>query len=205
MLRRPIMIPAILYFFSFLSIAISLFTAFQILSRTLPLEAARLAAVPFMHLSHTLGGPLFAIIGPIQFGRVLARKYGRAHRIMGRVFVISGAALAISSITLLWKFPDSATPIVSGGRLVFGIGLGVALAMAMIAIRKRNIDKHRNWMIRAYALGAGATIVSIVFLPIYMITGEPPMGLVSDIAFIGSWAVCVLFAEVIIWRMGAPR
>ena len=71
----------------------------------------------------------------------------------------------------------------------------------MRAIRKRDFTRHRNWMIRAYAIGIGATAVSMVFFPIYLITGKPPMGLASDIAFLGAWTACVVFAEVLVRRI----
>ena len=56
-------------------------------------------------------------------------------------------------------------------------------------------------MIRAYAIGMGATAVTMVFFPIYVLTGEPPMGLAADIVFLGSWTACVLFAEGIVRRI----
>ena len=56
-------------------------------------------------------------------------------------------------------------------------------------------------MIRAYAIGIGATAVSMVFFPIYAITGEPPMGLAADIVFLGSWAACIVFAEGLVRRI----
>lgn len=54
-------------------------------------------------------------------------------------------------------------------------------------------------MIRAYAIGMGATAVSMVF-SLYLITGEPPTGLVSDIVFLGSWTACVVLAECLVRR-----
>jgi hypothetical protein len=36
----------------------------------------------------------------------------------------------------------------------------------MVAIRQRNFTRHRDWMIRSYAIGIGATVVANVFLPI---------------------------------------
>ena len=53
----------------------------------------------------------------------------------------------LSSFSLLWQFPTDASVLVSGGRLVFGIG---------------------------------ATAVSMVFIPIFVITGEPPTGLSAE-------------------------
>lgn len=200
MLRHPIVLPVVLFFFSLITIVIAIFQAVQLPLGALPVENARLAIMPVSHFTHVVGGALFGIIGPLQFGRVLAGRYGRLHRIMGRVFVLAGAFLVLSSLSLLWQFPNGASPLVSGGRLVFGVALGISLTYAILAIRRRNFTSHRNWMIRAYALGIGATAVSMVFIPIYAVTGEPPMGLVSDIAFIGSWAFCVAVAEWVVRR-----
>ena len=111
--------------------------------------------------------------------------------------------ISFSSLGLLWHFPDTYSVAISGGRLVFGIGLGVALSIAMQAIFARDLVRHRNWMIRAYAIGIGATAVTMVFFPIYLLTGEPPQGLVADIAFLGSWMACVLFAEGLVRRLKA--
>jgi uncharacterized membrane protein len=198
MLRRSIIIPLALLFFSLATILIGMVQAVQITLGTLPPENARIATAPVSHFTHAIGGVLFGLIGPLQFGRVLAKKFGRIHRILGRVFVASGAALVISSFSLLWQFPSDASPLVSGGRLMFGAGLAVALILAMKAIQRRDFACHRDWMIRAYALGIGATAVSMVFIPIYAITGEPPTGFASDVAFIGSWAFCVALAEWIV-------
>jgi uncharacterized membrane protein len=177
----------------------------QIPLGALPPESSRIATTPISHCAHVASGVIFGVLGPLQFGRVLAQKYGRLHHIMGRTFVIAGVFLSLSSLSLLWHFPNPTAVLLDLGRLVFGIGLGVALCLAMVAIRARDIPRHRNWMIRAYALGMGATLVSIVFLPIFLIAGTPPTGLVSDLIFIGSWAACVVFAEVMVRRLNSRR
>lgn len=199
--KTALAVPAILYFLSGLTILISLVRVVEIAVDAVPADSLRLMAAPISHLAHVIAGALFGIIGPIQFGRVLVRRYGKLHRVLGRVFVVAGAVLSISSLTLLWNFPDTHEPLVTGGRLVFGIALGIALIIAMTAIRARNIPKHRDWMIRAYAIGMGATVVSVAFVPIYVATGVPPMGLFADILFIGLWAACIIFAEILIRRI----
>ena len=198
MIKKSITVPIILFFFSIATIAFALAQAIQIPMGTLPEENARISTVPFSHFAHALGGVLFGIIGPIQFGRVLAKKYGRLHRIMGRIFVIAGAFLALSSISLLWQFPDSGSFLVSRGRLVFAVALAISLFFAVKSARLRKFKIHRDWMIRAYAVGIGATAVSNVFIPIFVITGEPPIGTVADMIFIGSWFLVVVFAECLV-------
>lgn len=200
-LTKPIVVPVALYVGTLLTILLALVQVVQIPLGALPEDSLRLTATPVWHFMHVLGGATFGILGPIQFSRVLMRKFGRLHRVMGRVFVAAGAMISLSALTLLWHFPDTYSAAMNSGRLLFGIALGGALALAMQAIRQRDFDRHRNWMIRAYAIGMGATAVTTVFFPIYVITGEPPTGLVADIIFLGSWAACVVFAEVLVRRI----
>lgn len=198
---KPGVVLAVLYFGTLLGTLLAVVQVVQIPLNALPEDSQHLRAAPVWHFIHVLGGATFGILGPIQFSRVLMRKYGLLHRFMGRVFVAAGAILSLSSLGLLWQFPSTYSVAVSGGRLLFGIALGAALAVAMHAIRKRDFTRHRNWMIRAYAVGIGATAVSMVFFPIYAITGEPPIGLVADIAFLGTWTACVVFAEGLVRRI----
>lgn len=198
---NPFVVLAALFFGTLLTIVLALVQVVQIPLGALPEDSQHLSAAPVWHFMHVLGGATFGILGPIQFSRVLMRKYGLLHRIMGRVFVAAGAMISLSSLGLLWHFPGTNSVAVSSGRLLFGIALGVALAIAMQAIYKGNFNRHRNWMIRAYAIGIGATAVSMVFFPIYAITGEPPMGLAADIVFLGSWAACIVFAEGLVRRI----
>lgn len=201
LLTKPVVVPAALFFGTLLTIVLALVQAVQIPLGALPVDNQRLSAAPFGHFMHVLGGATFGILGPIQFGRVLSGRYGPLHRIMGRVFVAAGAMISLSSLSLLWHFPDAYSVAISSGRLLFGIALGAALIMAMQAIRKRDFTRHRNWMIRAYAIGMGATAVTMVFFPIYAITGAPPTGLASDLVFLGAWTACIVFAEVLVRRI----
>jgi len=200
-LTKPLVVPAALFFGTILSIILALVQVVQIPLDALPEDSRRLSAAAVWHFMHVLGGATFGILGPIQFSRVLMRKYGRLHRVIGRVFVVAGAMISLSAMTLLWHFPDTYSAAMNSGRLLFGIALGGALALAMQAIRQRDFIRHRNWMIRAYAIGMGATAVTMVFFPIYAITGEPPTGLVADSIFLGSWAACVVFAEVLVRKI----
>lgn len=202
-LSSPLLVPLALLLATLLPILLAVVQVVQIPLDALPEDSQRLRATPIMHFTHVLGGATFAILGPIQFGRALLPRFGRLHRVLGRVFVATGAMISVSSLGLLWHFPDTYSVAISGGRLVLGIGLGAALFMAMHAISTRDLVRHRNWMIRAYAIGIGATAVTMVFFPIYLITGAPPQGLVADSAFLGAWTTCVLFAESVVRRLKA--
>ena len=98
-------VPAVLLFFSAIPVGVSLVRLVQIPAGALPTEALYFAAMPVWHFAHALAGATFGILGPLQFGRVLAGRYGRLHRVLGRVFVAAGALLSVSSLRLLWQFP----------------------------------------------------------------------------------------------------
>ena len=197
----PFVVLAALYFGTLLTILLALVQVVQIPLGALPEDSQRLTATPVWHFMHVLGGATFGILGPLQFSRVLMHRYGLLHRVLGRVFVAAGAMISLSALGLLWHFPDTYSVAMNSGRLLFGIALGVALTMAMLAIYQRDSIRHRNWMIRAYGIGIGATAVTMVFFPIYLITGQPPTGLVADVAFLGAWTACVAVAEGLVRRI----
>ncbi len=197
---RPIPLVLALAFFTFIPILTALVLVFQIPSGTYPEDSAHLAIAPITWFAHVLAGAAFGIIGPVQFVRALSGRFGALHRVLGRIFVLSGAILGLSSLSLLAQVISQRTPLVDIARGLFGLALLIALALAMVAIRNRDFLRHRAWAIRAYAIGMGLGAVSLVFFPIYFITGQPPTGLASDILFVASWVLTIAFAEVIIRR-----
>lgn len=136
-LTKPVLVPAALLLVTLLTIVLALAQLVQIPLGALPADSRRLATAPVGHFAHVLGGATFGILGPIQFGRVLAGRFGRLHRIGGRIFVAAGALLSASSLGLMWSFPTAYSPAVSSGRLIFGAALGVPLILAVMAARKR--------------------------------------------------------------------
>lgn len=199
-LNKPVLAPAALLLANFLPILLALVQVVQIPTGGLPEDSQRLTTTPILHFLHVAAGATFGILGPIQFGLGLAHSYGFLHRLFGRLFVASGAAISLTSLALLVTFPEAYSAAISSARLIFGIALGAALIIAVKAIRKGNIARHRNWMIRAYAIGMGATAVSMIFFPVYLVTGEAPTGAVADVAFCGAWLGCILFAEYLVRR-----
>ena len=197
---RPTPLVLALVFFTFVPVLTALILVFQIPSGTYPEDSVRLAVAPITWFAHVLAGAAFGIIGPVQFVRALRNRFGAVHRVLGRIFVLSGAILGLSSLSLLAQVMSQRTPLVDIARGLFGLALLIALALAMAAIRGRDVLRHRAWAVRAYAIGMGLGAVSLVFFPIYIITGQPPKGLASDILFVASWVLTIAFAEVVIRR-----
>jgi uncharacterized membrane protein len=196
--QRPIPLVLALAFLSAIPVLTALINVVQIPFGTYPADSAHLAVAPVSWFAHALAGVAFGITGPVQFIRALRNRFGALHRVTGRIFVLSGAILGSSGLSLLAQVESQRTPVADIARGLFGLALLIALALAMAAIRDRDFLRHRAWMIRSYAVGMGLGTVGLVFFPIYIVTGQPPTGLASDILFVASWGLSIALGEMVI-------
>jgi len=101
----------------------------------------------FLHIN---GGTLALLMGLCQFWTGLRRKSMILHRWTGRVFLL-GVAMGVTGAVGL-----SATTTYGWGFAVGIMGLALAwlitTGMAYISIRRRLVDFHKEWMIRAYVV-----------------------------------------------------
>ena len=116
-----------------------------------------ITASPLPVIVHIVCAVLYAILGAFQFSSGLRRRRPAWHRVAGRVVVVLGLAVAFSALWMTAFYPR-----VPGGalahvfRLGFGTGMAASIILGFIAIRRRDIARHRAWMARAYALALGA-------------------------------------------------
>jgi uncharacterized membrane protein len=207
---RPAPLVLALAVLTFIPVLTAMMNTVQIPSGTYPEDSAHLAVAPLSWFLHALSGIAFGIAGPLNFVLALRRRFGRLHRLSGWIFFGAGLLLGLTAVSLLLWVEPQRTPVVDIARGVFGLTLVVAIAMAITAIRRRDIPRHRAWVIRSYAVGMGLGTVALMFFPIYLVTGAPPEGLLADLLFVGSWSLNLGFAEWIIRRTtrlspGAPR
>jgi len=117
----------------------------------------RITASPVPVIVHIVCAVLYVILGAFQFSTGLRRRRPAWHRVAGRVLVVLGLAVAFSALWMTAFYPR-----VPGGalahvfRLGFGTGMAASIILGFIAIRRRDVARHRAWMARAYALALGA-------------------------------------------------
>ena len=202
---RPIPLLLALTFFTFIPVMMAAFRLVQIPLGALPEDSLRLVSAPAAFFLHSLAGVLFGVLGPLQFVRALRLRFGTVHRLAGQVFVLSGAGLALSGLALLLQVESIATELLEAARGVFGLALFASLVLGVAAARAHDMHHHRSWMIRAYAIGMGSGPVALVMFPIYLITGEPPMGLASDLVVVGMWLLSIAVGEWVVRRLACSR
>lgn len=203
-LGRPIPLVLALTLCTFIPVMMAAVRVVQIPLGALPEDSLRLAATPVAFFLHSLAGVLFGVLGPLQFVRALRFRYGTLHRWAGRAFALAGAGLALSRLALLLQVQSITTGLLDAARGVFGLALIAALVRGVAAARSNDMRLHRAWMIRAYAIGMGTGIVALAMFPLYLITGEPPTGLASDIVVVGMWLLNIALGEWVVRRL-APR
>ncbi|WP_374678001.1 DUF2306 domain-containing protein [Piscinibacter sp.] len=201
---RPIPLVLALAFCTFIPVMMATVRVVQIPLGALPEDSLRLASAPVALFFHSLAGALFGVSGPLQFVRAVRRRFGALHRLAGRVFVLAGAALAVSGLALLMQVESITTGVLDTARGVFGLALIAALVLGAAAARTHDMRRHRAWMIRAYAIGMGTGPVALVMFPLYLITGEPPAGLASDIVVVGMWLLNIALGEWVVRTLALP-
>jgi uncharacterized membrane protein len=132
---------------------------------------------PVLTLIHIVPGLLFMVLGPLQFSTAIRARHLRWHRWNGRVFVICGLVIGTSALVMSFGMPAIGGVNQAVATTLFAIFFLFALCKAFWHIRRREIALHRQWMIRAFAVGlAVATIRPIVgvFFATSPLTGLRP-------------------------------
>jgi len=152
-------------------------------------------AIPLV--SHILGAFGYTLLGAIQFSPAIRRRWPAWHRIAGRLALV-GAALVFFSA--LWLTAAYATMsfgglVLAALRVTVASAMGAAIALGVVAILRRDIAGHREWMIRAYALGIGSATQMVVLMIAEIITGGSPNELNRALLMGLAWGINFAVAE----------
>jgi uncharacterized membrane protein len=146
-LRRRWMKPALWATMGVMTISVTLYSEIPFLQ--FPELHPLLRADIWILIPHILGGTLALIIGPAQFSSRLRRRNIKLHRMLGRVYVYSVFVAAPLGIIMAMH----------GHKHMFTLAISVqsgtwilTTAMAFITARNRQIQQHREWMVRSYAV-----------------------------------------------------
>jgi len=160
---------------------------------------------PVLTASHVAPGLVFLLSGPVQFMSGIRRRYPALHRWMGRLFVAAALVVGVTALAMSPQMPIGG-PLETAASSFFGAFFLFALGKAFVAIRRREFARHRQWMIRTYAIGlAIATIRPIVgvFFATRSLTGLTPRDFFGIAFWLGFTAHAVA-AELWIQRFPKP-
>jgi uncharacterized membrane protein len=194
--------------------AIELFHLHDPLAAERPAELDRFdrpfAVHPGMTLLHVLPGGAFLTLALLQFSSRVRNRHIQLHRWTGRALLVTACAVASSALYfgLLMPYggPAESVPIALFSALFL-----LALSRAFLAIRRHQVARHREWMIRAFAIALAISTVRVVagaFDFLLTPAGVHP-GPIFVLSIWTGWIVTVAAAELWIRRTrtdlrGAP-
>ncbi len=139
----------------------------------------------FRLITHISGGIVALICGPFQFWTGLRAKAMGIHRWTGRLYLV-GVLAGASGAGMMAYFSQPRN---------FGISLGfmalaqlMCTAVAYLAILRRQVPLHKEWMVRSYLITFG-------FVTFRLISDYPPgvhWGTFEDRAATVTWACWVV-------------
>ena len=191
-----------LMIFSALPLTFGILRLLQLVGLSDLMPPARASTIPLV--SHTVGALAYTLLGAIQFSPAIRRRWPAWHRIAGRL-ALAGAALVIFSaiwLTAAYVTTSFGGCVLAGFRVTVASGLAVAIALGFAEILKRQVARHREWMIRAYALGLGSATQMLVLMVAEIALGGPPTDLNRALLMGLAWSINLLVAE---WSIRRSR
>src|SRR5258707_7323471 len=117
-------------------------------------------------LVHIFPAAVFMILAPLQFIPTIRAKHLSFHRWSGRLLFASGLVIGLSALVMSYTMNIGGANETAATTL-FAILFLFCLIKAYRHIRRKEVAKHREWMIRAYGIGLGVAttrpIVGIFF------------------------------------------
>jgi uncharacterized membrane protein YozB (DUF420 family) len=158
-------------------------------------------------VAHVLTATVALVLGPLQFVPAIRARRWR-HRRIGRTYLLVGvlpAAITAVPVALL-----SGRIVTQVGLVIPAIGWLASAGLAIRAIRRGDVEAHRAWMTRNYALTFLAVTARIV-LPLVVLTLLATGALTRDdartavtslipIGQVLGWMINLAVAEVLIRR-----
>jgi len=103
-------------------------------------------------LIHISLGLLYLLLAPFQFSSGLRLRRPGLHRTMGRVTLVIGLATGASALLMAYHTTIGGVN-ETAAILLFDLLFVASLAMGWREIRRGAVAAHREWMIRAFAIG----------------------------------------------------
>jgi uncharacterized membrane protein len=105
-------------------------------------------------LVHILPGALFLVLAPLQFVPSIRERHPQVHRWLGRILLVDGLIIGATALVMSYKM-NIGGPNETAATTLFAVVFLICLVKAYWHIRHKEVVRHREWMIRAYAVALG--------------------------------------------------
>lgn len=191
-----------LVFFSALPLTFGVLRLMQLAGLADVMPPAPASAIPLV--SHIVGAFAYTLLGATQFSPAIRRRWPAWHRLAGRLALVGAALVVVSALwlTVAYVTPSFGGLVLAGLRVAVASAMAASIALGLAAVLKRQIARHREWMIRAYALGLGAATQMLVLMVAEMVLGGAPTELNRALLMGLAWGINLMVAE---WNIRRGR
>jgi uncharacterized membrane protein len=159
---------------------------------------------------HVILGGVYLVFAPFQFVKRIRSRHLGYHRLAGRLLVLIGLVVGTTALFMGMVIPFSGwiERVYIG---LFGTYFILALIKGFVHIRAGRVASHREWMIRAFAMGLSIATMRLIFIPALLVVADPTQGQLRTLSAAAFLVAFVLYASVAeLWiratrRSSAPR
>lgn len=154
--------------------------------------------------SHVVLGAGYLVFAPFQFVAGVRRRWPAYHRAVGRGLVACGIALGASAFFIATVIHYSGWPerVVNG---FFALYFTLSLVLAFGHARARRIERHREWMIRAFSIGLVISTMRLIFVPALFAFGPASPELAADLSILSFTIAFGVHAAAAEWWIRRTR
>ncbi len=159
-------------------------------------EEIKLPYYKFAFFSHVYSSIIVIILGLSQFSRTIKNQFSIIHKLNGKGYILLTLLIASPS-GLIMAFHANGGLISQVSFSILSILWFIFTLKAYLLIKKGNYRKHRDYMIRSYALTLSAISLRFFKYGIVFFFELPPMDTYKIVSILG-WTINLGIAEFII-------
>ena len=148
---------------------------------------------------HVISGMLVILLGPFQFLKNWRNKHLSLHRFSGKIYVFGVLFIAAPTGLIMAFYAEGGIWSSVAFTIMSVLWFGTTL-MALIRIKQHNIEGHKIWMMRSYALSFAAVTLRVL-VPLFSVYIIDNKDLITVSTAWLSWMLNLLVAEGMILAM----
>jgi len=145
---------------------------------------AHLFDIRWLLVPHVAGASLALTTGAVQFSSRVRRWNVNFHRITGRIYVAAICVAGPAAIVMSHGTPFFTATLVQAGAWM------VTASAALLTARNRQIEQHRQWVVRSYA-------VTFTFILLHVVNPTGIWTRFSDSDYATAIIICTFLAVLV--------
>ena len=166
-------------------------------------EEIKLTYYKLAFFSHVYTSIFVISLGLTQFSKTIRSRFSFIHKLSGKIYILLILLIACpSGLVMAYHANGGLIPQISFS--ILSILWFTFTLKAYTAIKKGNFQKHKNFMIRSYALTLSAISLRLFKYGIVSTFELPPMDTYKIVSVLG-WVMNLAIAEMIIRRTAGNK